>query len=60
MKAIKFMLAVGLVMYLLFSLSNLTLNYLEWTDDSRLLCSVLTSVIYVGYFMFEELNRQTK
>ncbi len=60
MKVLKFMLGIALVMYLCFSASNLTFNYLKWEAESRLLCSVFTSVIFFGYLMLVEINKQTK
>lgn len=60
MKALKFMIGIALVMYLCFSASNLTFNYMKWTSESRLLCSVFTSVIFFGYLMLVEINKQTK
>lgn len=57
MKTITTILIIFASMYLLFSLANLTLNYMAWGEDSRLMCSVFTAVIILTFLFAKELKQ---
>jgi hypothetical protein len=57
MKTITTILLIFASMYLLFSLANLTLNYMAWGEDSRLMCSVFTAVIILVFVFAKELKQ---
>jgi len=57
MKTITTILLIFASMYLLFSLANLTLNYMAWGEDSRLMCSVFTAVLILVFVFAKELKQ---
>lgn len=57
MKTLLTILLIFASMYLLFALANLTLNYMAWGEDSRLMCSVFTAIIILVFVFAKELRQ---